>query len=194
MGRVLSDSAAFNYPHHMKLKEVNVGILAIDLGTQVGIAQGTFNIHTDVVWNRDKMVKKASVGHFELPVNTYLTTLKEHIRERMYVLAPDTKHDELVIIVPQPTFAFKVMRRHWKMIGVIEQLAEEHGNTTVLEVLDNHVRKVVVGPTQKNNFKSAYERRMLRKQMVMMRYGTYAETDDEADALMFLEWYLTSRA
>lgn len=178
----------------MKLKEKNVGILAIDLGTQVGVAQGTFNIQRDERWDRDKMMKQAELSHFELPVNGYLTTLREKVRERMYVLAPDTKRDELVIIVPQPTFAFKVMRRHWKMIGVIEQLAEEHGNTMVFEVLDNHVRKVVVGPTQKNNLKSAYQRRMLRKQMVMLHYGSYVKTDDEADAAMFMEWYLTSRA
>lgn len=170
--------------------KTTVGILALDLGTRTGVASGVFDISSNVVWNKEKMVKQTEVEHFELPSNTYLSSLKEQVRKRMQGLVQE---DGMVIVVPQPTFGRKVIARHWKMIGVIEQLAEEHGNTTVFEVLDNHVRKVVCGSVSVDGNKSKYERRMLRKQMVMLRYGSFVHTDDEADALMFLEWYLTSR-
>jgi len=173
------------------MKAHNVGVLAIDLGTQLGISQGVFDINKS--WNKETMLPLTDISHFELPTNTYLTALKSLVRERMYILAPDTKKDELVIVVPQPTFARKIIARHWKMIGVIEQLAEEHGSTTVFEVLDNNVRKEVIGSISYESRKTKYQRRMLRKQLVRLRYKE-AKTDDEADSLMFLEWYLTSKS
>ena len=63
--------------------KTTVGILALDLGTRTGVASGVFDISSDVVWNKEKMVKQTQVEHFELPSNTYLSALKEQVRKRM---------------------------------------------------------------------------------------------------------------
>ena len=166
------------------------GVIGIDLGAKTGIVTGRFDLEAN--WDIDRITGSATVERFELIERDYLLQLEREVKRRMYAVAPDPEKDACVIVVPVPTFGRKTIARHWKMIGVIERLAQEHGNCTVIEVIDNHIRKMVLG-TQKKFRGTPLERRAERKRVSMFRYGLHCNTDDEADALMFVEWYLTCR-
>lgn len=100
----------------------------------------------------------------------------------------------IVVVCPLPTRFYDNMAKQFKMLGVIELWAENMTNsgldTYVIQKTDNAMRKAVLGilkyPDECTNKK---DRRAYRKKIVMDRYKDCAETEDEADALMFVEYY-----
>lgn len=99
----------------------------------------------------------------------------------------------IIVICPEPTRFRDNYSKQFRMLGVIELWAESRnaeGHTTAVIVkVDNHMRKSVFGTIKYPVGLDKKQQRAFRKSLVMERYKDCAHNDDEADALMFIEYY-----
>jgi Holliday junction resolvasome RuvABC endonuclease subunit len=98
-----------------------------------------------------------------------LSQLKDKVTLLMNLYNPD------VILYPQPTRYYNVMRKHWQYVGVINLVAEKNDIQTI-EVIDITCKKAVIGSGK------------AKKEDVMEYYKESSE--HVADARMFIDYYL----
>lgn len=109
----------------------------------------------------------------------------------LYIGSPNPP---IVVICPLPTSFRYNLETQFKMLGVIELWAETRNiynkATAVVAKVDNHMRKEVFGTIKyPEGVISKKYRRAYRKKIILDRYREHATNDDEADALMFIEYY-----
>lgn len=91
-----------------------------------------------------------------------------------------------VILIPYPTRYYNVLQKHFKMIGVIECVAEYRDILTI-ECNDATCKKAVLG---KGNAKKADILSHYTKNGMVEEIGT--DSEHVLDAVMFIDWYRKS--
>ena len=97
-----------------------------------------------------------------------LKELEKHVKNLVELFKPD------LIIFPCPTFRMNVIKKHNRMIGVIELIAEKKEIKTY-EIIDSHAKSVVLGKGVKS------------KEEIMDYFKV--ESEHLADVMMFNECF-----
>lgn len=165
------------------MKQVFIGL---DIAKTTGWAAVVYDVQTN-------QTGKVLVGTKEINCQRDLVDLLGHITDTMPIYV-GSKNPPFVAICPLPTSFRYNLETQFKMLGVIELWAETRNiyemPTAVVAKVDNHMRKEVFGTIKyPDGIVSKKDRRAYRKKIILDRYKEHATNDDEADALMFVEYY-----
>ena len=164
------------------MKQIFIGL---DIAKTTGWAAVIYDVPTSET-------SKTACGTRTINSQRDLVELLGYIVDSMPIHVGETM--PVVVICPLPTSFRYNLETQFKMLGVIELWAETRNAynmaTAVVAKVDNHMRKEVFGAIKyPEGITNKKDRRAYRKKIILDRYREHATNDDEADALMFIEYY-----